>query len=227
VLQKGYVRLPYARFALRLHLTIPLAFLFVSGFAVAPAAWLGVATILAVHIAGHRLFALLAGTRVIGIDVHALGGHCHLAAASSKKQKMFVACGGVALQLALYLAFAYVVPPHFGTAFAEVMVGANVWILALNCLPIPPLDGGTVWSLPRTIAGMFDDAPDSLDRPQRANPDPPKRDWFARTRERSLRSVAAEEAAKLEKLDEAELDPEAAAVVDRLVARVDRVRERS
>jgi hypothetical protein len=59
----------------------------------------------------------------------------------------------------------------------------------------------------RTITTPPDDEPDSIDhpRPQRANPNPPQRDWFARTRDKSFKASAAKQAAALDRLDESEL----------------------
>ena len=55
----------------------------------------------------------------------------------------------------------------------------------------------------RKISSAIETPPDSVDerRPQRVNPDPPKNDWFARVRDRSLRAAAADEAKVLDALD--------------------------
>jgi hypothetical protein len=65
------------------------------------------------------------------------------------------------------------------------------------------------------------DAPDSTPRPQRVDPDPPKNDWFARTRKRSLARAAKNESAALDKLDEMSprLSRDAAKEVDDVLAR--------
>ncbi len=65
-----------------------------------------------------------------------------------------------------------------------------------------------------------DDEPESFDhpRPKRVNPDPPKRDWFARVEARSLRARAVADARKLEAADDEppRLSRDASASVDRL-----------
>lgn len=70
------------------------------------------------------------------------------------------------------------------------------------------------------IAGSPD--PDSFDpsRPHRVNAPPPERDWYARTRERSLRARAAAAAKDDKALDDhyAELSPEASQHVDEVLA---------
>ena len=65
--------------------------------------------------------------------------------------------------------------------------------------------------------------PDPIDvpRPQRANPDPPKDNWYARTAKRSLTSAAKNETAALDRLDEMapRLSPESSEKVDDLLAK--------
>lgn len=76
--------------------------------------------------------------------------------------------------------------------------------------------------------GATSDDPESFDpsRPQRANPNPPRRDWFARVSERSAAaraSRAVAEAKALDALDAKEpvLSREAARAADELLARVE------
>lgn len=79
----------------------------------------------------------------------------------------------------------------------------------------------------RTITASSDDDPESFDhpRPQRVNPAPPARDWFARVRDRS-REAGAERAAHevraLELLDTKEpvLSREASRQADEVLARM-------
>lgn len=75
----------------------------------------------------------------------------------------------------------------------------------------------------RRIERAVDGPPDSVDerRPQRVNPDPPKNDWFARTRARSLGAAAKNETAALEKLDAMapRLSHESSQKVDDLLAK--------
>lgn len=65
--------------------------------------------------------------------------------------------------------------------------------------------------------------PDPIDvpRPQRANPDPPKDNWFARTEKRSLTTAAKNETAALDRLDAMapRLSQESAQKVDDLLAK--------
>lgn len=65
-------------------------------------------------------------------------------------------------------------------------------------------------------------APDSFDidcpRPQRSNPDPPKRDWYARTQSRSFEALSAQDAATLKTRDKKALSVDDTRAVDDLVA---------
>jgi len=79
----------------------------------------------------------------------------------------------------------------------------------------------------RSITAPSDDDPESFDhpRPQRANPNPPARDWFARVRERSLAASAANAAREtkaLEALDAKEpvLSRDASRQVDEVLAKM-------
>ena len=55
----------------------------------------------------------------------------------------------------------------------------------------------------RKVSSSLETPPDSVDepRPQRVDPDPPKNDWFARVRARSLRAAAVNETEALDRLD--------------------------
>lgn len=75
-------------------------------------------------------------------------------------------------------------------------------------------------------ASRSDDEPESIDnpRPKRANPDPPRRDWFARVQDRSLDAaeLAEVETRKLEALDrdDPKLSREAERAAEQLLAKI-------
>jgi len=78
----------------------------------------------------------------------------------------------------------------------------------------------------KSITAPADDEPESIDspRPKRANPDPPRRDWFARVQDRSLDAaeLAEVETRKLEALDrdDPKLSREAERAADQLLAKI-------
>ncbi len=222
MLEAGYLRLRGRGVALRLHWSIPVVGLVLTRFQLSVGAWLGFLFLLGVHVAGHVAMAALCGARVARVDVHGLGGHCGTVGLVRRK-RMLVAAGGILAQLALALLVVFALQAYADTALESdllsMLVGPNLALAALNVLPISPLDGASFWSTPRTVADM-DDEPESFDHPgpQRANPNPPRRDWFARARSKAARARAAEDIDHLAAEDaaEPELSPEAADRVDRL-----------
>jgi hypothetical protein len=224
MLDQGYLTLRGRGVALRLHWSIPVAGLVLTWFRLSVGAWIGFLFILGVHMLGHAAMAAACGARLSRIDVHGLGGHCGVVGLSARR-RMLVASGGILAQLALAALVVLVLRPvadtPFETDLLDMFVGPSLLLAGLNVLPIAPLDGASFWKVPRTVADMEDDGePESFDnpRPQRANPNPPRRDWFARVRSRSARARAAADAEKLEDDDvaEPELSPEAQDSVDRL-----------
>jgi hypothetical protein len=220
--EAGYLKLRGRGVALRLHWSIPLAGLLLTRFHLSVGAWLGFFFVLGVHVAGHVAMAALCGARVAQIDVHGLGGHCGTVGLSRSK-RMLVAAGGILAQVALALLVVLVLQSYADSALESellsMLVGPSLALAALNVLPIAPLDGASFWSTPRTVADM-EDEPESFDHPapQRANPNPPKRDWFARAKAKAGRARAAKDSDQLDADDagEPELSPEAADSVDRL-----------
>jgi hypothetical protein len=219
--EQGYLTLRGRGVALRFHWSIPVVGLILTWFRASPPAWIGFLFILGVHMVGHAAVASLCGARLSRVDVHGLGGHCSTVGLSTRN-RMLVAAGGVLAQVALALLVVLVLRSFADTAFEtellEMFVGPNLLLAGLNVLPIAPLDGASFWKVPRTVADMEDEEPESFDdpRPQRANPNPPRRDWFARVRSRSARARAADDARKLDDEGEPELSPEAEESVERL-----------
>jgi len=221
--EQGYLRLRGRGVALRLHWSIPAVGLVLTWFRPSAAAWIGFLFVLGVHMLGHAALATLCGARLSRIDVHGLGGHCGMAGLSSRN-RMLVASGGILAQVGLALLVVFVLRSVADTAFEtgilDMFVGPNLLLAGLNVLPISPLDGASFWKLPSTVADMEADEPESFDnpRPQRQNPNPPRRDWFARVRSKSARARAAADAAKLENedADEPDLSPEASSTLDEL-----------
>lgn len=209
-MQNGYLKIAALRGApIRLHWTTPLGALLFSGFRYAPGAWAGFVAIVLAHEIGHALLALRHRVRVLGIDVHALGGQCRLADGATRRERIVIAWGGVLAQALVLVLAVLVLRPAASTPFtmelAETLVGTNLWLIALNLVPVAPLDGALAWQLFFSGEG----APSS-EGPQRVNPGPPARDWFARTRARSVRADVARQVRELESADaeEPELGPE-------------------
>jgi membrane-associated protease RseP (regulator of RpoE activity) len=190
--QSGYATLGSLRDTpIRIHWTTPLGALFFSSFRFAPGAWVGFVVLVLVHEMGHALLAFRYGIRVLGIDIHAFGGQCRLEGDGTRRQHIMIAWGGVLAQAALLALSVSILRRASTTPFAlemaDTLVETNLWLIALNLLPVPPLDGALAWQL--FSAGHRQDW---LERPQRVNPGPPEHDWFGRSRARPRRKLAKE-----------------------------------
>jgi stage IV sporulation protein FB len=138
----------------RAHWTLPLgAFVFGRGRFV-PGFWLGFVLVVLIHELGHALVVRRFGLRVVSIDLHALGGECRWAGDPTPLQRARIAWGGVNAQLvALIVAVVVlaVLGPR-GTPFVDDLADAftftNAYMIALNLIPIAPLDGAEAWKLP-------------------------------------------------------------------------------
>jgi len=145
---------------IRLHWTLPLGALFFSGFRFAPGFWLGFVLLVLVHELGHAALVRWFRLRVVGIDISGFGGLCHWSGHTTPLQRGAIAWGGVLAQAGLLLvsAIALLVLGRPSTVFlaeiASVFTFTNVYLIALNLLPVPPLDGWEAWSfLGRLIKG--------------------------------------------------------------------------
>ena len=140
----------------RAHWTVPFGALFFTGFAFAPLAWLAFFSLILVHEAGHALLARRYGHHVVAIDLTGFGGLCRWSGYATDRQRAVIAWGGVIAQALLFAVTALVVllvgSPHGPLAqVTDVFLRTNLWIMALNLLPFPPLDGAQAWSILRHL----------------------------------------------------------------------------
>jgi len=153
-LRGGYLTIARLRGTpIRIHFSAPIAALFFSRFQIAPWYWAGFFALVLWHELGHALVVWGVRARVLAVDVHGAGGQCAWQGSVSPVGRAFIAWGGVLAQAALYVLTAATVgmvgaPGHGGTAdLVEVFTEANLWIIGLNLLPIPGLDGAEAWKL--------------------------------------------------------------------------------
>ncbi|MDF3070503.1 MAG: hypothetical protein K0R38_6104 [Polyangiaceae bacterium] len=138
---------------IRLHWSLPLGALVWSGFSFAPAFWLAFALLILVHELGHALLVLRYGLGLSEVAVHGAGGYCRHERAGSRYEESAVAWGGVLAQLALYVVVQLLVlalgrPSSIhGAQALYVLTSTNLWLIALNLIPIEPLDGAKAWPL--------------------------------------------------------------------------------
>jgi Zn-dependent protease len=146
---------------IRLHWTIPLGALLFSGLRFAPAFWAAFFGLILIHEIGHALFVRAFHHRVHAIDVMGFGGTCHWSGAASPLQRAGIAWGGIVAQgvvLIVTLIALKVFGPPANMALAEVadvFTRSNLWLMALNLLPLPPLDGAEAWPLFRHLRDRY------------------------------------------------------------------------
>ena len=139
--------------AMRWHWTVPLGALVLTRFRIEPGAWLGYLLVIIVHELGHAFLVKRLRFSVTGIDLLGFGGECRWRGDASELERAWIAWGGVLAQAALLLAALLVraiwgvpnVPWLAGVAHG--LIDLNLWIIVINLLPIPPLDGARAWRL--------------------------------------------------------------------------------
>jgi Zn-dependent protease len=147
------------RVQLRIHWSLPLgAAVFshvshVSHFELVPAFWAAYVLLIFLHEVGHAVVVLACRRRVLALDVHGFGGTCHWDGAVTPMQRAAIAWGGVWAQ-ALVLAATHAVlavagPPTTasGAQLVSAFAHTNLYLIALNLLPLPPLDGAQAWRI--------------------------------------------------------------------------------
>jgi Zn-dependent protease len=152
--QNGFVSIGRWRGApVRLHWTLPLGALVLGQFKFVPAFWLAFVLLIFIHEMGHAVIVNLCRQRVVAIDIHGMGGLCHWSGAVTPMQRALIAWGGVFAQVALLIAtqVALLVLGPPATAFQHGIVSGfvstNIFLIAINLIPVPPLDGAEAWRL--------------------------------------------------------------------------------
>jgi Zn-dependent protease len=153
-LEAGYLTVGrFGGVVLRAHVLTLLGALVFTGFRFEPAAWLGFFVLILAHETGHAFLARRLGLRVERINLHAFGGSCEWSGETTSWQRSVVAWGGVAAQAILLGATLVLVavlgPPRSELTGELVLVftTTNLWIIGLNLLPFPPLDGADAWKV--------------------------------------------------------------------------------
>ncbi|MEM9072976.1 MAG: hypothetical protein AAGE52_31010 [Myxococcota bacterium] len=138
---------------IRLHWSIPLGALFFSRFEFAPGFWLGFVLLILFHELGHAALAKARRLHIFEVQVHGLGGVC-VHESGTPYDNSIVAWGGVLAQ-ALFLVPAFVigqlgvVRSAFVAELVWVFTETNLFLIALNLIPIEPFDGAKAWRLPK------------------------------------------------------------------------------
>ncbi len=138
---------------IRVHWSTPLGALILGGFRFIPAYWLGFFLLVLAHELGHAFVVRRVGGKVLTVDVMAMGGQCTWTGEVTALQRACIAWGGIWAQALLFGAAMAVQwlqgpPTTYATLlFMRVFTTSNLWMMAFNLLPLPPLDGAEAWPL--------------------------------------------------------------------------------
>lgn len=154
MLVEGYFRVGrLAGVDYRLHWSVPVGALVFGSLRFEPILWLAFMGVIVVHELGHASCVKSAGFRVIGIDLTGFGGQCRWRGSANSLEHAVIAWGGVAAQVVLLLstlAFSWVAgapTSQWGVLVHYAFVEINLWVILMNLLPFPPLDGARAWRL--------------------------------------------------------------------------------
>ena len=135
----------------RVHWSLALSALVLGGVRLDPAGWLGIVLVVLAHEVGHAVLVRRYRLTVESIDLHGLGGECRYSGLANGWQTAVIAWGGVLAQ-ALLLPVGFWLAPHVENSFLRQLLASfgspSLWILLLNLIPVPPLDGSEAWRLP-------------------------------------------------------------------------------
>ena len=128
-----------------------------TSFSLSPLVWISFFLLVLVHELGHAACVRLYGYQVTSIEVNGLGGRCAWAGDPTAREAAVVAWGGVAAQGLLLVATLIVIAvlgpmPWFLAGVAHVFTSVNAWLILVNLIPIPPLDGALAWTLLPMVA---------------------------------------------------------------------------
>jgi stage IV sporulation protein FB len=203
----GYLNLGRVAGArVRAHWTLPVGALIFSGGRISLGYFVGFVLLVLVHEIGHAVVVRKRGYRAISLELHGMGGLCRWQGDPTRLDVAWIAWGGVWAQALLLFAtlagtLAFGMPSeHFFVEMLSAFMWTNLWMIGINLVPIPPLDGAEAWKLFPLL----------------------RRRAQARAAERRLaqRHAARMELAKLEAAERRGPSPEVAVEVEELVKRL-------
>jgi hypothetical protein len=154
VFQSGYLSIGRWRGALvRLHWSILLGAVVFGGFRFDPVYLAGFVVLVLIHEFGHAFVVWRFGHSVSVIEATGFGGTCHWSGNATPFEEAAIAWGGVLAQaLVLALAYAWLAlqgPPasEAGWTLTQLATRTNLWLIAVNLMPVPPLDGARAWQI--------------------------------------------------------------------------------
>ncbi len=158
MLDNGYFRVGrLVGVELRFHWSVPVGALVFGSLRFEPVLWLAFMGVILVHELGHAALVKSLGFRVVAIDLTGFGGQCRWRGSANSLEHAWVAWGGVLAQAGLLVSTLLVVAlsgapeSGWGLLVSYGFININLWIIAMNLLPFPPLDGARAWSLFREL----------------------------------------------------------------------------
>jgi Zn-dependent protease len=130
-----------------------LIFLFIKNSLISKMLYLvGYFTIIAAHEYGHILIAHKKGYSVDGVLIHAFGGVCIIEYPDTELDHIIISWGGVIIQgfialIAFLITFFWQNNNFFREYIYNVFFGLNTIIILFNIIPLPFLDGGSMWKI--------------------------------------------------------------------------------
>lgn len=114
------------------------------------------------HELGHMLFALWRKYNVDEIVIHLFGGYCRMEGDMYERDELLIASGGIIFQLLplfIVLAISLIMRAiSIDTdenavlkVFTDIFITYNTILIFVNLLPLPGLDGSTIWRGLRSI----------------------------------------------------------------------------
>jgi stage IV sporulation protein FB len=138
---------------IHLHWSVVLGGVIFTGFHLDPVAMLAFPVLVLLHEIGHAVAVERYGGTVLSLHAHIAGGHCVWSGDLPPVQRSIVAWGGVIVQaivLAVTMLALKVLGPPTGPivpSLVNVATAANLAMIAINLIPIPPLDGAEAWRI--------------------------------------------------------------------------------
>jgi len=207
------------------------AFVF-AGFQLSLGFLLAFPCLILVHELGHGFIAARLGHRVVGIEATGLGGICRWSGNASPFEEALIAWGGVLAQLVLFLGTELWLwgsagtTSTFGWQVVSAFTHTNLRLMAINLLPIPPLDGARAWTI---FSAWKERSPTGIPYGTWRDHSPNAQGaWFAggkaqkqgrAQRQREPSTVMASPPASAPPSDDGQLDSESQRVIDALLRR--------
>ena len=151
---EGYLRIASWRGApIRVHWSvIPGAWIF-GGFQLDAVSFAAYFLLVLLHELGHATVVRATGQDLVSVDVHALGGVCQWSGSPTARQRALIAWGGVLAQALLLAGTEIWLRVHGapvtldGARLVHAFTRTNINLIALNLMPVRPLDGAEAWKV--------------------------------------------------------------------------------